>query len=641
MIKHGTDITAELLNTVQRSQTQSIGLATTQQGAVANLSPMRSQPSLFAVITGVRQVKRDKYDKDPLNVYEWTEVFSGNGSKGDDDDEDEHLNSKIFLEPTDAQSSEWDEDEEILYNPAVEINGLLGVTPGTIVQIRPDDAYMFEKEDDDGEEQRFNITPWVFVHQQSVEPFQVIEDTAPMRVVHGGGLGPANVAGDDFVRGFFLSDPQKNIEKFYPASNTNRLEENGDEAVEDLVYNGVARQPTTFFKGSKGWAKLIHRAYKTENEDSDADKTIWVPQWQIVSSNFSTIYDVVNPWFACTTDENEITVEGEWEIRFPVGSTVRLTRTTDKEEDNDYMVVSAANDGADTLIKIVGDAGTENAFVGRVIKTDETGVVDLWWLDETKQRFKQKVDEQLDTTTDLIDSGFDLLVMNSTLQDIDPSSDISGSDTVRLFQHQVWFDRQEYMWHFHQAPRPGNGITLYTIGTQPELFDAGATANIDFNTKMSQYGHDLAEVDDDIKNEGIYDVVGVISWTITAQRIIELDNSDVQAQLDVKLLKGDRAVLRSALGDEVVGTLGKITSSRARGAGAVGQGDRAVNSTSGSVLQTLSPGDHFSVEIKMILDAGNEGWTTVEEACHITFIESVRAETWFETPTDPLPDPPE
>jgi len=217
------------------------------------------------------------------------------------------------------------------------------------------------------------------------------------------------------------------------------------------------------------------------------------------------------------------------------------------------------------------------------------------------------------------------------LQEKEWRLDANGAGTSLLSMpsdEQPQGDRVNAYWHqqrgmFVPVIELGSGISLYAEATA--VTDGNdTTADIFFDKHVSRYGQGLEKNDNgDIKNVSKYDIVGVVSWTVTAQRHFDPPTEPapaVDSLLQVRLHISDDDAL---VGDPVVGSLTALSSTRREGADVVGEGDRAVNSISGSLLLRLRAGEHFTVRLTQVKEGNsNDQWITLAGGCHITFTET-------------------
>jgi len=210
--------------------------------------------------------------------------------------------------------------------------------------------------------------------------------------------------------------------------------------------------------------------------------------------------------------------------------------------------------------------------------------------------------------------------------------------------YKIEFNRAMYVWTPIDGPTP-HGISVYasevvsTFSTKPtaSLDNVLVQVPLDVEISEARFGQDLEldAVAHEIKNVGTVDRVGVVSWHVTANRVITAadDAGDVASYCEV-VLKND--------GVEVIGCTGRITSSRRKDEG---EGHLAVNTDGNSIVVRLKPGKALTLWIRKNLQAYEidpitlavtlfpNDWTTVFQMCSMTF--KTQEEVYIHEEEDP------
>ena len=427
-INHGATITPGRVNQVidhsVATAPQSSGLASQHRASGTELFPLQEQGQIYAVITGRREISSRYSNQPPRIQYEWKEVTAGLTEE-----------EEIWVETHQNHDCSWNEELELLNNPAVEVNGLDGIEEGTIVQLTPRDEYLEFLPN--GEHR--TITSWAFTHAQSVlEPFIITEDLIPGQIE--GGLAAdedAEETQNPFVRGYLLKDPEQTELYFYPPQRTDRFDDAGDV---DNVFNGVGRRGSDYYRGTRGWAKWIARALR----DDSTGETRWVGQWQIVNLYASTICHANTGGTFTITDSdivaNTFTVAENLEGFISVGDPIVVQDCT-LAATGEFTVTAVTYAAGATVITVTEPVGANNEAVGnlgKLLEDGETALVDLYWLNEDRHR----------DSPELIDSEYDVEVLNFSGREVWPGRDVL-----------IFWDRQEYRWHLIHEKARASAIT--------------------------------------------------------------------------------------------------------------------------------------------------------------------------------------
>ena len=208
------------------------------------MTPERSPEGIFAVLTARGP------DKHPHH-YEFREVV-----------QDEHGD----WVPRDGgyRSERLDDGESVVINPAVELNGITGIEPNTVVRLIPAPRMAADNQGRVGRE-------WYFDSATQIRAFCLLQDLIPT-----GGGEP-----DLSVEGYFLDDPTRPPVTFYPP-HPSTFEHH------EVISLGIGRVAGYYTTGTKGWAQWVDRAIAEVVED----RIVWHGEWQIVTLYASLIAEV-------------------------------------------------------------------------------------------------------------------------------------------------------------------------------------------------------------------------------------------------------------------------------------------------------------------------------------------------------------
>ena len=257
------------------------------------MTPERSPEGIFAVLTARGP------DKHPHH-YEFREVV-----------QDEHGD----WVPRDGgyRSERLDDGESVVINPAVELNGITGIEPNTVVRLIPAPRMAADNQGRGGRE-------WYFDSATRIRAFCLLQDLIPT-----GGGEP-----DLSVQGYFLDDPTRAPVTFYPPHQSAF-------GHSEVISLGIGRVAGYYTKGTKGWAQWVDRAIAEEVED----RIVWHGEWQIVTLYASLIAEVriydallldgetgpAQLWWMDVDDEEQVTGDKNFAL---VNSTyeLKVTNTT-------------------------------------------------------------------------------------------------------------------------------------------------------------------------------------------------------------------------------------------------------------------------------------------------------------------------
>ena len=242
--------------------------ASIQQSKTENASiPLRPVPEVWGILT------KHGPDKTP-DFYEWQLVEpedDGTWRVVDDDEED-------VSAPYGSIITEDEYGEKLLFDPAVEANGRKAPL-GSVVRLVPSEQFVdTDKSISDRYDDHWTDRHWLFVRGESLRPFVLTEDLIPT----GGGELDTTVAAEwldlSFAEGpLSLDDLSVTL---FPAHNS------GWPAGDQFISLGVGRGPSTYFRGTYGWAKY---APKGTAIGEDENGIIWRGEWQIVTLYAETI----------------------------------------------------------------------------------------------------------------------------------------------------------------------------------------------------------------------------------------------------------------------------------------------------------------------------------------------------------------
>ena len=170
------------------------------------------------------------------------------------------------------------------------------------------------------------------------------------------------------------------------------------------------------------------------------------------------------------------------------------------------------------------------------------------------------------------------------------------------------FDKAAYVWRPINLQHP-SGITI---------FDSGAGQNSTANYVVvacdqpgPSYGLNLTQNGNTIKNDGDGELIGVVSWQFCARRDLAALPADCHAICHCAIFNNGAIINHT-----------ESQQSSSRRVTVAGQGNRAVNTNSGSVIVTLKSGEALDMRFKHSLsfDAGvNDKFVTKPGINHITF----------------------
>ena len=170
------------------------------------------------------------------------------------------------------------------------------------------------------------------------------------------------------------------------------------------------------------------------------------------------------------------------------------------------------------------------------------------------------------------------------------------------------FDKAAYVWRPINLQHP-SGITI---------FDSGAGQNSTANYVVvacdqpgPSYGLNLTQNGNTIKNDGDGELIGVVSWQFCARRDLAALPADCHAICHCAIFNNGAIINHT-----------ESQQSSSRRVNVAGQGNRAVNTNSGSVIVKLKSGEALDMRFKHSLsfDAGvNDKFVTKPGINHITF----------------------
>jgi hypothetical protein len=178
--------------------------------------------------------------------------------------------------------------------------------------------------------------------------------------------------------------------------------------------------------------------------------------------------------------------------------------------------------------------------------------------------------------------------------------------------HRLAFNKQNFIWEPMTPLASSHGRSVYA-DANTEIPDVNWVV-IPFNQTIESFGEVVDRVGNTIANTGSVDIIGIVSWTVTGHRRITDVVGGAAGPVDID------SRLQAALfnnGVMVTGSQSEMTSSRRN---AVGEGANAVNSLSGSIIQTLAAGDALEIKVRCLNQAdADDYWRTLADMCHLTF----------------------
>ena len=452
------------------------------------------------------------------DFFEWEEV------QLDGDLEWQTVEIDDAMPPYGSHIAEGDEEEELLFDPAVEVNGGQA-TIGDVVRLTPAEQIVDQDRTIENEFMNHWVhRAWVFELPNKLRAFRLIQDLIPRMDVFDRTV-QAEWLDDVLAAPVTLFSPHQRI----PNPN------------EDILQYGIGRAPAQFFRGTYGWARYEPRGTSTGVDQKGND--IWRGEWQIV-----TLY-------------------------------------------------------AETIIEAeVKDTGG--------VESDATGRAEFKWFD--KDKF---ADEE-------IFSGFQVTFYNSLRSDLDEG------DRIRLH-----YNRERHIWVTLGPPLPSI-MTVYATGTGAQTATDNVLVQIDLNTVLFADGvsDTFAETDfptghsielnaaaKGVKNIGVTALIVRVSWSVTCERVMTVQDTDVNSWCEVVLLNDL---------NEITGLVTRMTSSRRNqvvpGPSYADQGAGAVNTCSGNSTQKLNPGESLTLWIRKNLRGTLGGgtnpndWISLSDRCHMT-----------------------
>jgi len=341
--------------------------------------------------------------------------------------------------------------------------------------------------------------------KSEIQPFAVLEDYVPRRIIGGGGTqSPPDAAAStiESITGYFLNDPDETPVEFFPAQQTDRTPGNLYPA------QGVCRAGTSYHEATRGWAQWIEHAYQDYSGE-------WVGQWQIVALYGSVTVEArdCGPYQIIGSDavagtfavaENLIGFLKAGDILRAEGCTIANNR--------DYTVAEVIWTAPNTTILVaeaVGANGEATGTIGRVVRSGETFYADLWWAN--------------DAGTALEDSQYDVDVHNLTDVRITAGSPLT-----------LYFDRSEFRWHVQDVRLPAifTGYLVGTFAAAPDHVVPQNTNYLVYWTKNLLVGGDLTHFTPDfdiaIETTGYYDVS--VMWSLFPEV-----GQSIECQVDLEL----------------------------------------------------------------------------------------------------------
>ncbi len=174
--------------------------------------------------------------------------------------------------------------------------------------------------------------------------------------------------------------------------------------------------------------------------------------------------------------------------------------------------------------------------------------------------------------------------------------------------HNLYWSPDYYIWLPVTPLATPHGRTIYApegIAVPPEIF-----TTVPMRTTIGKYGEEIIAADLGLQNVGGLALVGIVSWTVTARRVISGAGGDIDSRLEAALFLN---------GNQVPGTASGLTSSR-RIVGAAGEGANATNSLSNTVVLIVDAGEVLQIKARVVNPADDEDkWQTVGSQCTLTF----------------------
>jgi hypothetical protein len=177
--------------------------------------------------------------------------------------------------------------------------------------------------------------------------------------------------------------------------------------------------------------------------------------------------------------------------------------------------------------------------------------------------------------------------------------------------HKLHFDKRLYIWRPISPLASSHGLSIYANATATAAALV-TPVNIPFDNDVvgSDFGEAVERNGNKIKNVGEVALIGVVSYAVTAQRLIA-GAAAVDSVLEAQLFNN---------GALVVGASRRSSSTRR----VAGPGQAAVNSCGATVNQTLQPGEELEVKIEIFFQVDvNDQFITVADMCSLTFNSSV------------------
>jgi len=246
------------------------------------------------------------------------------------------------------------------------------------------------------------------------------------------------------------------------------------------------------------------------------------------------------------------------------------------------------------IVTLYADLIAQVVIYEDTIAPGAVGKAQLFWINK-------HVDEP-----SVISSGYQIDVFN------DLTTALDVGDVLK-----VHFSRNHYVWMplTSTGSTVGHGITIYASATVSLAGGDAMLSTVPMDTEIASYGDglELQLGTNSIRNISGVDLVGVVEWSVSAQRLLgptvgPAPAADVHSILQVVLFNDNL---------EITGSQGQMSSSRRR---VSGEGDRAVNCIAGHVVQKLEAGKTLRVRIrKMLSTCYDDGWKTLPTECHLTF----------------------
>ena len=263
----------------------------------------------------------------------------------------------------------------------------------------------------------------------------------------------------------------------------------------------------------------------------------------------------------------------------------------------------------------------------QIVRLETETIVQAWLTETTIQPNEMGFMDIVDVRRNAENVTMDGVLVN-TPRNVVATACVFNDSPVPITQfsiHKIHFDKRLYIWRPVSPIASSHGMSIYA-DTGVNVPDANWVA-IPFNVEIGGFGEAIQRNGSTIKNTGEVDVIGTVSWTVTARRRLTdvvgglAGPDDVDSRLQCALFNN---------GVLVPGSKMEITSSRRI---AVDEGKNAANTMGKSIIQTLDAGASLEVKARTLNQAdADDYWTTKadeaaaddsDEMCTLTFVSNV------------------